>query len=92
MHGIAKHIPLYVTTLSNQSISHKELVAEKDFGLIMGNEYFQVSPLLRSYGRSTVHIEMPGRVFENDASKLLMFSSYKNCLYEQFFMIELFGC
>ena len=59
-------IPLYVTTLSNRSISHKELVAEEDFALVMGNEGAGVSDQAVAVADQLVHIEIlwTRRVFE----------------------------
>ena len=71
------HIPLYVTTLSNRSISHKELVAEEDFALVMGNEGAGVSDQAVAVADQLVHIEMPGRAESLNvavAAGILMFS------------------
>lgn len=70
-------IPLYVTTLSNRSISHKELVAEEDFALVMGNEGAGVSDQAVAVADQLVHIEMPGRAESLNvavAAGILMFS------------------
>ena len=71
------HIPLYVTTLSDESISHKSLVAEEAFALVMGNEGAGVSAQAVSVANQLVHIEMPGRAESLNvavAAGILMFS------------------
>lgn len=70
-------IPLYVTTLSAESISHKNLKAEESFALVMGNEGSGVSRTAVKAADKLVHIEMPGQAESLNvavAAGILMFS------------------
>ncbi|WP_081166006.1 TrmH family RNA methyltransferase [Lactococcus garvieae] len=70
-------IPLYVTTLSENSVSHKELVAESSFALIMGNEGSGVTSEAVAAADKLIHIEMPGQAESLNvavAAGILMFS------------------
>ena len=69
-------LPVLTTTLSQNSVSYKEVKAEK-FALIMGNEGQGVSEQAIARADTVVHIDMPGQAESLNvavAAGILMFS------------------
>lgn len=54
-------LPIFATTLSSQSVSHRELEAPVNFVLVMGNEGQGISEMMATAADRLVHIEMPGQ-------------------------------
>lgn len=70
-------IELLVTTLSDQSISHKKAQVSENFALVMGNEGSGVSELATKSADQLIHIEMAGQAESLNvavAAGILMFS------------------
>lgn len=73
----AANIPLYVTSLSKDSVNYKELSVEKNFALVMGNEGAGVTSTAVSAADKLIHIEMFGQAESLNvavAAGILMFS------------------
>jgi TrmH family RNA methyltransferase len=70
------NLEFLVTTLSDQSVSHREISA-KQFALVMGNEGAGVSDFAVDSADQLVHIDMPGQAESLNvavAAGILMFS------------------
>ena len=69
-------LPIFVTTLADKSVSHKQVQAE-NFALVMGNEGNGVSDFASQNADKLIHIDMPGQAESLNvavAAGILMFS------------------
>ncbi|KXT78194.1 TrmH family RNA methyltransferase [Streptococcus sp. DD13] len=56
-----QHLPLFATTLSDQSVDYRQLSVGNQFALIMGNEGQGISETVATLADQLVHIPMPGQ-------------------------------
>ena len=60
-HFKSNQIPIYATTLSENSVDYKEMTIPSSFALIMGNEGQGISDFMVDQADQLIHISMPGQ-------------------------------
>ena len=76
-HFKSNQIPIYATTLSENSVDYKEMTIPSSFALIMGNEGQGISDFMADQADQLVHISMPGQAESLNvavAAGILLFS------------------
>lgn len=73
----AQDIPVFASTLSQDSMDYKEVMPPSSFALVMGNEGQGISDLMAQEADQLVHISMPGQAESLNvavAAGILLFS------------------
>ena len=73
----AQDIPVFASTLSQDSMDYKEVTVPTSFALVMGNEGQGISDLMAQEADQLVHISMPGQAESLNvavAAGILLFS------------------
>ena len=76
-HFKSNQIPIYATTLSENSVDYKEMTIPSSFALIMGNEGQGISDFMVDQADQLIHISMPGQAESLNvavAAGILLFS------------------
>ena len=76
-HFKSNQIPIYATTLSENSVDYKEMTIPSSFALIMGNEGQGISDFMADQADQLIHISMPGQAESLNvavAAGILLFS------------------
>jgi TrmH family RNA methyltransferase len=60
-HFKSNQIPIYATTLSENSVDYKEMTVPSSFALVMGNEGQGISDFMVDQADQLIHISMPGQ-------------------------------